>query len=94
MDRPCDAVVIGSKVYFRAGGTTEIHIYDCSNDKWRQLGTSPRAESCALAVVNNLLTTIGGRPEANDFCYSAILTKLIILSLFLSYLLPILKNYC
>ena len=71
MDRPCDAVVIGSTVYFRAGGTTEMYTYDCSRDEWSPLPTSPPTKSCALAVVNNLLTAIGGRPEANDFCCCA-----------------------
>ena len=91
MDRPCDAVVIGSTVYFRAGRTTKICTYDWSSGKWCPLPTSPRAKSCALAVVNNLLTTIGGRPETNDFCYSAILTNNIVP---LPKLPIILKNYC
>ena len=52
-------------MYFRAGGTTELYSYDSSSEKWSRLLDTP-TESCTLAVVNNLLTTVGGSPYTND----------------------------
>ena len=49
IDRPCDTVIIGTVVYFRAGGTTELYSYDCSSEKWSRLLDLP-TESCTLAV--------------------------------------------
>lgn len=64
IDRPCDAVVIGTTVYFRGGGTNKMYSYDCSSERWSLLPDTP-TDSCTLAVVNNLLTTVGGSPITN-----------------------------
>lgn len=64
MDRPCDAIVNDTVVYFRAGGTSDMYSYDCSGEVWSLLPPPP-TKSCALAVINNLVTTIGGYPYTN-----------------------------
>ena len=69
IDRPCDAVIIGTAAYFRGGGTKKIYSYDFSSDKWSQLLDTP-FDSCTLAVVNNLLTTIGGSSPLTNELFS------------------------
>ena len=54
-----DAVVQGSVVYLRPGGTRQVHGYNSTTDDWFQLPDCPR-ETFSLAVVENLLTAIGG----------------------------------
>ena len=54
------ATVDGSMAYFRSGGTGTIHAYDTDNDAWSQLLECPR-ENFTLAVVEGLLTAVGGK---------------------------------
>ena len=61
--RYCDAVVDGSKVYFR-GGMRGLFTYNISDNSWLQLSNCPFSY-CSLAIVNGQLTTIGGYPFTN-----------------------------
>ena len=64
MDRGPNAIVDGDMVYLIAGGTRNIYAYKSTDETWDKL---PECETgvCSLAVVNNLLTTIGGRDSGN-----------------------------
>ena len=57
VDRSSDAVVQGSVAYFRIH--QQIHGFDSTIDDWFQLPDCPRG-FLSLAVVDNLLTAIGG----------------------------------
>ena len=53
----------GSVAYFRQGGGVGTHTvlsYESANKSWSELPRCPNSDFC-LAVVNNLLTAIGGR---------------------------------
>ena len=54
------AVVHGNTAYFSHG--YNVYSYTLSQDKWTQLKEC-EYQSFSMAVVNNQLTTIGGRPE-------------------------------
>ena len=58
MVRGPDAVVQGSVVYLR-NGTQQVHGYDSTTGDWFQLPHCPHGYF-SLAVVDNLLTAIGG----------------------------------
>ena len=60
MDRGPNAIVDGDMVYLRVAGYRNIYAYKSTDETWDKL---PECETewCSLAVVNNLLTTIGGR---------------------------------
>ena len=64
MRRGGDAIVCGNKVYIRTAGTKEIHAYNADTKIWSQLPNCPY-RSCSIAVLNDLLTTIGGLPYTN-----------------------------
>ena len=56
----CDATFDGDKtLYMRPGGTLDIFTYNTTSDAWSQL---PRCSTkfCSIAMVNKMLTTIGG----------------------------------
>ena len=59
MDRGPNAIVDGDMVYLIDDGTRTIYAYKSTDATWDKL---PECETglCSLAVVNNLLTTIGG----------------------------------
>lgn len=62
MSRWCDAVVSGSKVYFRPGEmySKNIFVYQTTDSSWFEFHNSPHT-NCALAIVNSdVLTTVGG----------------------------------
>jgi hypothetical protein len=59
----CDAVVDGSKVYFR-GGKHQLFTYNISDNNWLQLPDCP-FYGCSLAILNGQPTTIGGQPCTN-----------------------------
>ena len=59
MHRYCDAVVDGNTVYIRSKGSINIYSYNATSDSWSQLPDCVN-ESGSLAVLNDLLTTIGG----------------------------------
>ena len=59
MYRDCDAVVDGNTVYVRNGDTMNVYSYYATSDSWSQLPDCVN-ESGSLAVINSLLTTIGG----------------------------------
>ena len=54
------AVVDGRVVYFRDGGSSTVHTYDYPTQRWSTLPECPQI-SFSLAVVNGLLTAIGGQ---------------------------------
>ena len=60
MYRGSNGTVHGDMVYLRAAFTQNIYAYNSTDETWDRL---PECETglCSLAVVNNLLTTIGGR---------------------------------
>ena len=55
-----DAVVQGSVVYLRPGGTQQVHGYNSTTDDWFPFPDCHHT-AFSLAVVDNLLTAIGGR---------------------------------
>ena len=64
MERGPNAIVDGDMVYFTTVGTRTISAYKSTDETWDQL---PKCETdwCSLAVVNNLLTTIGGESRGH-----------------------------
>ena len=64
MDRGPNAIVDGDMVYLRVAGCRNIYAYKSTDETWDKL---PECETqyCSLAVVNNLLTTIGGRDSGD-----------------------------
>ena len=62
--RYCDAVVDGSKVYFR-GDYRQLFAYNISDNSWLQLPDCPFG-SCSFAIINGQLTTIGGDLLTNE----------------------------
>ena len=63
MNRTPNAIVDGDMVYLRTG-SRNIYAYKSTDETWDKL---PECETkwCSLAVVNNLLTTIGGRDSGD-----------------------------
>ena len=59
MYRCSDAVVEGNVVYVRKASTVEIYSYDATSDSWSQLPHCIH-EGGPIAIINGLLTTIGG----------------------------------
>ena len=59
MGRSTDAVVDGSVAYFRPGGTEQVHAYNSTTDTWSRLPDC-RTTNTTVAIVNGLLTTVGG----------------------------------
>ena len=64
---PCDmwrgaAVAHGSVGYFSPVGGCDVFAYDSEKDDWSQLPECPQ-EDFGLAVINNLLTAVGGDPS-------------------------------
>ena len=59
MSRSTDAVVDGSVTYFRPDGTEQVHAYNSTTDTWSQL-PDYRTTHTTLAIVNGILTTVGG----------------------------------
>ena len=60
MVRGPNAVVQGSVVYLRVPNSQQVHGYNSTTDDWFQLPDCPH-KAFSFAVVDNLLTTIGGR---------------------------------
>jgi len=58
MSRP-SCVVDGNMAYFRKSGSKDMYSYNSEKQTWSSLPQCPYM-SCSLAVVNGLLTTIGG----------------------------------
>ena len=54
-----DAVVNGDTIYLRAAATQNVYAYNSTDESWFSLPDTI-TELCSLAVINNLLTTIGG----------------------------------
>ena len=65
MSRHTDAVVNGSVAYFRPTATKQVHAYNSTTDTWSQLPDC-RTERTTLAIVNSLLTTVGGTVGADS----------------------------
>ena len=59
IEKECDAVVDGKIVYFYNSKDQEIYAFDTSLNVWCVLKSSP-STYCSLALVNGLLTTVGG----------------------------------
>ena len=65
MARSTDAVVDGSVAYFRPDGTKQVHAYNSTTDTWSRLPDC--CTTCTtLAIVNGLLTTVGGEVGGNN----------------------------
>ena len=60
MSRSTDAVVDGSVAYFNPAMTNPAHAYNSTTDTWSRLPDCC-TERTTLAIVNGLLTTVGGR---------------------------------
>ena len=54
------SVVDGSMAYFRPGGSKSVFAYSSTNNKWSELPKCPNSDF-SLAMVNSLLTAIGGK---------------------------------
>ena len=65
MSRSTDAVVDGSVAYFRPSMTKEVYAYNSTTDTWSQLPDC-RTVRTTLAIVNGLLTTVGGTVGGNN----------------------------
>ena len=65
MRRSTDAVVNGSVAYFRPSGTEQVHAYNSTTDTWSRLPDC-RTKYTTLAIVNGLLTTVGGIVGGNS----------------------------
>jgi len=63
--------VNGSVAYFRPGGIKEnvVLVYDSPKNNWSELPRCPNRDF-SLAVVNNLITTIGGKTPKDEFTSS------------------------
>ena len=59
MNRSTDAVVDGSVAYFNQAWSRKLYAYDSTTDTWSRLPDC-RTEHSTLAMVNGLLTTVGG----------------------------------
>ena len=59
MVRSTDAVVDGSVAYFRPSRTEQVRAYNSTTDTWSRLPDC-RTAYTTLAIVNGLLTTVGG----------------------------------
>ena len=58
------ACSIGSLAYFSPQTSWDLYQFDYHNKKWSELPSCPTT-GYALVVVNNLLTTVGGRQNYN-----------------------------
>ena len=54
------SVVDGRVVYFLPGGSKSVFVYNSTNNKWSELPKCPN-HGFSLAMVNSLLTAIGGK---------------------------------
>ena len=64
---PCEmrrgaAVAHGSVGYFSSWGSRDVFAYDSEKDDWSKLPECPQRDF-GLAVINNLLTAVGGEPS-------------------------------
>ena len=57
------AAVEGNIAYFRIGGDSFVYAYDSSNDKWLCIYPECPSTRFGVAVINGLLTTIGGQQD-------------------------------
>ena len=60
------AVVYGNTAYFRPGGTVRVYSYEniLGNGQWSRLPANPNM-GCGLAIIDGLLTSVGGRGPTN-----------------------------
>ena len=56
------AVAHGSVGYFSSDGSHDVFAYDSEKDDWSKLPECPQRDF-GLAVINNLLTAVGGEPS-------------------------------
>ena len=55
-----NAVVDGDMLFFKSALSPEIYTFDCSEGDWSEVPNCPHVNGyCSIAVVNNLLTTVG-----------------------------------
>ena len=59
------SAVDGNVVYYRPGGSTSVIAYNSTNNKWSELPECLNS-GFSLAVVNSLLTAIGGRTSNRE----------------------------
>jgi len=67
---PCEmygvvSAVDGTVAYFRPGGSNNVFAYNSTNNKWYELPKCPNS-GFSLAMVNSLLTAIGGKTSNKD----------------------------
>ena len=65
MKRGSDAIVSGNCIYIRHAGAKEVYEYNSTTKVWIRLPDCP-IRSCSLAMLKNLLTTVGGLPFTNQ----------------------------
>ena len=65
MSRSCNAAVSGSEIYFNVGGKRTMYSYNINSELWFKLPDCPN-EYSSFAVVNNLLTAIGGALSVSE----------------------------
>ena len=53
------AVADGNLAYFRTGNSDDVFVYNSENDDWNKLPKCPQSDF-GLAVINDLLTAVGG----------------------------------
>ena len=71
MVRSTDAVVDGSVAYFRPSVTQQVHAYNSTTDTWSRLPDC-RTKYTTLAIVNGLLTTVGGNNSNKLFSLTGV----------------------
>ena len=59
------STVDGSVAYFRPGGSNSVFAYNSTDKKWSELLKCPNS-GFSLAMVNSLLTAIGGNTSNKD----------------------------
>ena len=64
------AVTHGSLSYFSSNGSREVFAYNSENNDWSELPECPQSDF-GLAVVNNLVTAVGGMSGGLTSCLSS-----------------------
>ena len=67
------AVAHGSVCYFNSWGSHDVFAYDSEKDDWSKLPECPQSDF-GLAVINNLLTAVGGEPSG---LFSSVTNRLV-----------------
>ena len=79
MTRPSSSVVDGNMAYFNPYHTNDVYCYNSEKQTWSSLPQCPHSYS-SLAVVNGLLTAIGGRGRNGGLLGSSATNQLLSLT--------------